>query len=153
MEWKVLSTPEISLEKQVAASTSRLFVLGTDHVIYTVDLGNGALAKFAVIDAPSLSSDQKVNSYSIEAMSGQLNVYANIGKANESPTFTFMEFTSDASSASDDTRVLIKTHTLSDEIAAWTLLEPAKPFTTLKRGSPRRSGQRYAAAAVRSGLL
>ena len=135
MEWKVLSTPEISLEKQVAASTSRLFVLGTDHVIYTVDLGNGALAKFAAIDAPSLSSDQKVNSYSIEAMSGQLNVYANIGKANESPTFTFMEFTSDASSASDETRVLIKTHTLSDEIAAWTLLEPAKPFTTLKRGS------------------
>ena len=46
-----------------------------------------------------------------------------------------MEFTSDASSASDETRVLIKTHTLSDEIAAWTLLEPAKPFTTLKRGS------------------
>ena len=113
MEWKVLSTPEISLEKQVAASTSRLFVLGTDDVIYTGGSWKRRACKVCGdIDAPSLSSDQKVNcrfDRSDERSAERL--CEDIGKANESPTFTFMEFTSDASSASDDTRVLIKTQT------------------------------------------
>ena len=79
MEWKVVGTPNISLEKQIVASASKLFVLGTDQVIYSVNLSSGNLKKYADITAPTLSSDQKVNSYSLQAMSGQLNVYANVG--------------------------------------------------------------------------
>ncbi len=135
MEWKVLTTPQVSLQNMITASTSHLFVLGTDNVIYSVSTVDGTFTQFATVEAPQLANDQKVNSYSIEAMAGQLNVYANIGSVSETPTFTFMEFTSDAVDSSDANRVLIKKHTLSDETSAWTLLEPAKPYSTLKRGS------------------
>ena len=140
MEWKVLTTPEISLEHQVAASTNHLFVLGTDRTIYSVEPSAGALSSFAAIEAPALSSDQKVNSYSIEAMSGQVNVYANIAKANEAPTFTFMEFTTDAAS-SDETRILIAKHTLTDEPRRLDAAGARQAVYHAQARQPRRSGE------------
>ena len=135
MEWKVLGTPEISLAGQLTASESRLFTLGSDSVVYTVDVTTGELTSFATIQSNNIPDGWQVDSYSIEAMSGQLNVYANISEKTDSPSFSFMEFTSDVSDG--DRFVLVSTTALDGETKAWDLLQPAQTtqtLTTLRRG-------------------
>ena len=70
MEQRVLTTPEISLENQIAASASQLFVLGADHVVYRVDLETGALTEALRVDARDPETGAAAESYQIEAMSG-----------------------------------------------------------------------------------
>ena len=135
MEWKVLGTPDISLAGQLTASESRLFTLGSDSVVYTVDVTTGELTPFATIQANNIPDGWQVDSYSIEAMSGQLNVYAKISEKTDSPSFSFMEFTSDVSDG--DRFVLVSTTALEGETKAWDLLQPApttQSLTTLRRG-------------------
>ena len=135
MEQKVVVTPEISLTRQLTASQKSLFVLGTDNVVYKVNLESGALDKFLTIQAPATPEGTTLDSYTIEAMSGLLNVYATFTD-NETLTFTFIEFASDAATADATTRTtLVDSVTLEGEETAWSLLEPAQPFTPLRRGS------------------
>lgn len=135
MEQKVLATPEIGLEKQLAASQNQLFTLGTDHSVYRINLETGALESFANIQSPELDSTVKVDSYSIEAMNSRLNVYAHLFETGTAPEFTFMEFTSDVAGASSTKPMLLHSIPLEGEDEAWTLLQPAVQYSPLSRGS------------------
>ena len=135
MEQKVLTTPEIALETQLSASQTQLFALGADNAVYRVNLESCALESFAVIHSPELEDGVKVDSYSIEAMSGRLNIYAHLASVDGTPEFTFMEFTSDIAGQSATEPVLIHSIPLENEEEAWTLLQPAVQYSPLSRGS------------------
>ncbi len=133
MEQRVLATPEISLESQISASASRLFVLGTDRVVYRVDLETGELVNMLTVEAPASDTGAAPESYQIEAMSGLLNVYATYSES-ETPTFTFIEFADEA--ANDTTYTLLAASAeLDGEETAWSLLQPAEQYSPLSRGS------------------
>ncbi len=134
MEQRVLTTPEISLDSQITASAARLFVLGTDQKVYSVDLESGALSEFLAIQAPASDSGAAPDSYDIEAMSGLLTVYATYSES-EAPAFTFIEFTSEAPAESTTRTVLVQSVALDGEETAWTLLQPAEQYAPLSRGS------------------
>ncbi len=135
LEQKVLLTLEISIdETQLAASQTMLFLLGDDDVVYSVDPDTGDMEAFLTIQAPELSDDTQVDSYFIEGMNGQINVYATLTDAEETPTFSFMEFTTDVDNVSEDF-TLVKITQIDGEDLAWTLLEPAEQYTPLSRGS------------------
>ena len=134
MEQKVLVTPEISLEPQLTASQSALFALGSDSVVYQVNLQTGELTPFLTIQPPVVEDGARVESYSIQAMSGQLNVYATIAKEEEL-TFSFIEFSSDAADNDSTRTALIASAAIDGEELAWTMLKPARLYTPLSRGS------------------
>lgn len=134
MEQKVVATPEISLDPQLTASQSALFVLGNDNVVYQVNLETGELVPFLTIQTPTVEDGARVESYAIEAMSGQLNVYATIAKEEEL-TFTFIEFSSDATDNDSTRTTLIASAAIDGEDLAWTMLEPAELYSPLSRGS------------------
>ena len=140
MEWKVLGTPEITLENQLTASQSRLFALGIDRIVYSVNLETGELTPFLTLNDSAYQSklpvdgDWQIDSYSIEAMSGRLAVYAHISEADEIPSFNFMEFTTDVGLDDSGRAVLVESIPLDGEETAWDLLEPAKLYSPLRRG-------------------
>ena len=135
MEQKVVCTPEMALENQLTASLSRLFTLGMDGSIYTVNPETAQVEFFSAIQPPQLEADKQVDSYFVRAMNGQLNVYAEVSKADNQPVFTFTEFASDAAGSDAKEIVLVESIPLEGEEPAWTLLQPAAAFSPLSQGS------------------
>ena len=76
LEQKVLLTPEVDLDFQIAASQNSLFVLGLDDVVYRVNAEAGTLEAFLDLGPLETQGDEPGESYSILAMNGLLNVYA-----------------------------------------------------------------------------
>lgn len=138
MEWKVVTTPEVPLETKLTSSAGSLFALGMDQVIYEIDPESGAMTAFAVIDShyDALPADgsREVDSYSIRAMDGQLNLYATITEANAQPAFSFVEFSTDVSGDEGKETVLLETFPIEGENGCWELLEPAQQYAPLVRG-------------------
>ncbi|MCQ2437087.1 MAG: peptidoglycan-binding protein [Clostridia bacterium] len=136
MDQKVLTTPEVS-STMLAASESKLFMLGSDNVIYAVNAETGDLSKYLTLKSSyaSLPAGSTISGYVLSAMEGQLLVYAKVSEASATPTFTFMEFTTDATKTGNDKYVLVEQIDIPEESHAWTLLAPAVQYRPLYRGS------------------
>ncbi len=134
LEQKVLLTPEVDLDFQIAASQNSLFVLGLDDVVYRVNAEAGTLEAFLDLGPLETQGDEPGESYSILAMNGLLNVYAAGQAESEEPVFTFMEYATDLNEE-DGQAVLVQSVALEGEETAWTMLQPAVQYTPLSRGS------------------
>ena len=134
MEQRAVATPTAPLEGHLTASQRQLFVLGTDSAIYRLDPESGVLEKFSSVMPPLLDAGKQVDSYSIVAMNGLLNLYANLSQTTDTPAFTFVEFASDLGGSATEP-MLIQSFVLDGEETSWTLLQPAKPYSPLQRGS------------------
>lgn len=127
-----------NMEMQLTASEHSLFMLSTDNVVYTVDGNTGKLSAFTTLpalDSYTLSAGQSVESYRIEAVSGQLNVYGNIKDSNTLPTFTFVDFSSQVVADASSSVSLLSAYAIDNEDTVWNLLQPAEQYTTLRKGN------------------
>ena len=77
MSWRMLASLDLGVT-QAAASAENLFLLnGSTGEAYRVDVGTGALAAFNSCDVAALAEDgYTLDSLRMEAMSGQVNLYA-----------------------------------------------------------------------------
>ena len=135
--WKTISQPT-NVYPQLTASNDKLFMLGQNNQVYTVDTSSGNLSGFASL--PSLQSyavgsGQQLDSYRIEAVSGQLNIYGVLSETNALPTFTFVDSTSQYVADSSSRLVLLSAYKIQDEETVSDLLQPAEQYSTLRRGS------------------
>ena len=134
---KVVLTPGVKMKDQLAASGKSLYMLAADNAVCRVDIAKGTLAvfkRFSDLSAYKLPAEYNVDGLRIEGMSGQLNVYAQLTDKATKPTFSFIEFESEADVSAPDLR-LIETLKLKGEQTAWDLLKPTPQYATLSRGS------------------
>ena len=137
MTWQAVLTLDSAMERQLTASEKQLFLLDYRGQIYTVDLENGALKNYVKVPDTStfdLPKGYTVSDIRIEAVHGQLNVYAALEEASAQPSFSFIEFTSTSDSDLPNVR-LVARYAIKGETAAWVRLKPAKQYSPLSRGS------------------
>lgn len=89
-----------------------------------------------------------MESYRIEAVSGQLNVYGVVSDANTLPTFTFVDFTSEVVMDSSSGLVLLSAYAIEGESTVWGPAAARAAVFHAAPGQPRRRGFRHPAAAV-----
>ncbi len=136
--WSVVCTPGSDMEMQLTASEGKLFMLSKDHIVYTVDLESGALSLFANLPDPAsygLGSGKSIESYRIEAVSGQLNVYGIARDSSSLPTFTFVDYATQIVEDHSGAALLLSAYSIDGESTVWDLLNPAQQYTTLRKGS------------------
>ena len=137
MTWRVVLTPDIGVENQLAATAGRLFLLGTDRSVYAVDPRRGTMSLFrsySDLSGYGLPAGYDVTGMRIAGMSGQLNVYAVMEETSAKPDFSFLEFESESDAAEPVLRLVDKIAVEGEE-TAWDLLKPAPQYTPLSRGS------------------
>ena len=137
MTWKPVLTVKNAHDWSLAATQSQLYMMDAAGQIYTVDLENGALMNYAKVPDAStfdLPKGYTVSDFKIEAVYGQLNVYAALEEASAQPSFSFIEFTSTSDSDLPNVR-LVARYAIKGETAAWARLKPAKQYSPLSRGS------------------
>ncbi len=137
MSRKIVLIPAIDMENQLTASDHALFMLSSEGEVCKVDPKAGTITlfrKYDGYDAFDLPEDYTVSGLRIEAMSGQLNVYAELEEAAVKPDFSFIEFGT-APEAVEPKLRLIETHALYGEETAWDLLKPVPQYAPLARGS------------------
>lgn len=137
MTWTVILSLDSSMECQLTASQKRLFMIDYRGQIYTVDIENGELRKYTQVPDTStydLPKGFTVSGLRIEAMDGQLNVYAELQEASAQPSFSFIEFTS-TSDTDQPTLRLLERYAIEGETPAWSYLKPAEQYSPLARGS------------------
>ncbi|MBQ8088399.1 MAG: peptidoglycan-binding protein [Clostridia bacterium] len=134
-EQRVVTTPDITVQDQIAASGSGLFVLGADNRVYRLNPSSGALTAVSSGEQPLIGANRQVESYALRAASGQVNVYANVADVSDAPALTFIQFSSDVSAASATEPVLVDTLGLTQEEPAWKSLQPAVQYSPLSRGN------------------
>ncbi len=135
--WKTILQPT-NMYPQLTASNGKLFMLSQSNQVFTVDTATGNLQSFASL--PSLqsyavSNGKQLDSYRIEAVSGQLNIYGVLTETNALPTFTFVDSTSQYVADSSSRLVLLSAYKIQDEETVSDLLQPAAQYSTLRRGS------------------
>lgn len=138
MTWQVVLTPEISMENQLTVSEKTLFMLSSDHEIYTVNVEQCSLNLFksyADLSAYQVPQGYALKSLEISGMSGLLNVYAVLEKESATPNFAFIEFESEADTQSNDKRILLDSIVLEGEKNAWEFLKPTEQYAPLAYGS------------------
>ena len=134
---RIVLTPGVKMENQLTASDHSLFMLTADRDVCKVNVEKGTLAvyrHYADLSAYSLPADYDVSDLRIEAMSGQLNVYAALEEKSAKPEFSFIEFDAQSDTV-EPVLKLIDTQTLKGEETAWELLEPTPQYEPLARGS------------------
>ena len=137
MTWRVVLTPDINVEGQLAATAERLFLLSVDGDIYELDAEQGTLnlyKRYSDLSGYDLPEGYTVTGLRIFGMSGQLNVYAVLEEESAKPDFSFIEFESESSAAEPILR-LLESNPIDGEDTAWDLLKPAPQYTPLSRGS------------------
>lgn len=138
MSWQVVLTPEMNIENQLVASANMLFMLSSDHDIYSIDIEQGLMnlyKSYSDISAHEIPEGFILNGIEISAMSGQLNVYAVLEEASSVPDFSFIEFESVSENTPVQKRMLWDSIAIEGEETAWDLLKPAAQYTPLSRGS------------------
>ena len=136
--WGTVFMLPANMEMQLTASDNSLFMLSNDHVVYSVDVSSGRLNTFAALpalDSYAMSGGKSVESYRIEAVSGQLNVYGVINDSDTLPTFTFVDFSSQVVADNSSDIMLLSAYAISGEQTVWDLLQPAPQYTTLRKGN------------------
>ena len=136
--WRIILAPSIDMEAQLTASENALFMLSKAGKVYSVDVYNNRLADFVTLPALNsyaLGGGKTLDSYRIEAVSGQLNVYGIISDSNTLPTFTFVDFSSQVVEDTSSELMLLSAYAIAGESTVWDLLQPAEQFTILRRGS------------------
>ena len=137
MTWQVVLALDSAMERQLTASEKQLFLLDYRGQVYTVDPENGALKNYVKIPDAStfdLPKGYTVSDLRIEAMHGQLNVYAALEEASAQPSFSFIEFTSTSDSDLPNLR-LVGRYAVKGEATGWAQIEPAEQYSPLSRGS------------------
>ncbi len=137
MTWQVVLTLDSSMERQLTASEKQLFLLDYRGQVYTVDLESGELRNYVMLPDTStydLPKGYDVSDIRIEAMHGQLNVYAELTEAAAQPSLSFIEFTATSDSDLPNLR-LVGRYAVKGEATAWAQIEPAKQYSPLSRGS------------------
>ena len=136
--WNIILIPSADMEVQLTASENALFMLSKTNAIYSVDVVNGTLVHFANLpDRASyqLGGTRNIESYRIEAVSGQLNVYGVVNDSALLPTFTFVDFSTQIVEDNSTDTVLLSAYGISGEDTVWTLLQPAPQFSPLRKGN------------------
>ena len=134
---KIILTPGVKMKDQLTASGKSLFMLAADNTVCRVDIAKGTLGvfkRYSDLSAYKLPAEYNVDGLYIEAMSGQLNVYAQLAEKAAKPTFSFIEFESEAEVAVPVLR-LIDTLKLTGEQTASDQLKPTPQYAPLSRGS------------------
>ncbi len=134
---KIVLTPGVKMKDQLTASGKSLFMLAADNTVCRVDTVKGTLGvfkRYSDLSAYKVPEEYNVDGLYIEAMSGQLNVYAQLVEKAAKPTFSFIEFESEAEVAAPVLR-LIDTLKLAGEQTASDQLKPTPQYATLSRGS------------------
>ena len=137
LKTRVVLTPGVKMKDQLTATAKGLFMLTADDTVCRVNTVKGTLAvfkRYADLSAYKLPADYEADGLRIEGMSGQLNVYVQLREKLSKPTFSFIEFESEADEAAPVLR-LIDTLTIDGEETAWDLLKPAPQYTPLSMGS------------------
>ncbi len=135
--WSTVAQPA-NLYPQLTASNGKLFVLTKNNQICTVNTSDGSLQNFAslpTLDSYATSSGKDLESYRIEAVSGQLNIYGVVSRTDVLPTFTFVESTSQYVADTSTEMILLSAYKIQDEETVSDLLVPAEQYSTLRRGS------------------
>ena len=136
--WDNIMVLPLEIDQQLTASNRSLFMIsGIDHTVYTLDTAARRLKTFATL--PSLTSyalgnGRTLTGYRIEAVSGQLNIYGELAAADAGVMFNFVEFAGQAVRTKQDS-ILLSAYSIKEEDTVWNLLQPAKQYTTLRRGS------------------
>ncbi|MBQ8506378.1 MAG: peptidoglycan-binding protein [Clostridia bacterium] len=136
--WNIILRPSADMEVQLTASENALFMLSKGGTIYSVDVRGGMLVGFATLPALTsyaLGNGKTLDSYRIEAVSGQLNVYGIVNDADTLPTFTFVDFSSQIVEDSSSELMLLSAYAIQGESTVWDLLQPAEQYSTLRKGS------------------
>ena len=136
--WNIVFVPNIEMEPQLTASAGTLFMLGKNNIVYCVDVSNRCLVKFATLPDKSsynVTSGKQVTGFTIEAVSGQLNVYGTVSGTDTLPTFTFVDSTSTVVSDTSSETMLLCAYAIDGEDTVSALLKPAPQYSTLRRGS------------------
>ena len=136
--WSIILTPSADMEAQLTASEDALFMLSGNNAVYSVDVAGGKLVHFANLPdraSYNLGGTRNVESYRIEAVSGQLNVYGVVNDSSLLPTFTFVDFSTQIVEDSSTDTVLLSAYAITGEDTVWTLLQPAPQFSTLRKGN------------------
>ena len=136
--WNIVFVPNIEMEPQLTASAGTLFMLGKNNIVYCVDVSNRCLVKFATLPDKSsynVTSGKQVTGFTIEAVSGQLNVYGTVSGTDTLPTFTFVDSTSTAVADTSSETMLLCAYAIDGEDTVAALLKPAPQYSTLRRGS------------------
>lgn len=136
--WNIVFVPNIEMEPQLTASAGTLFMLGKNNIVYCVDVNNRCLVKFATLPDKSsynVTSGKQVTGFTIEAVSGQLNVYGTVSGTDTLPTFTFVDSTSTVVSDTSSETMLLCAYAIDGEDTVAALLKPAPQYSTLRRGS------------------
>ena len=134
---KIVLTPGVKMKDQLTASGKSLFMLAADNTVCRVDTAKGTLGvfkRYSDLSAYKLPAEYNVDGLYIEGMSGQLNVYAQLVEKAAKPTFSFIEFESEAEVAAPALR-LIDTLKLAGEQTASEQLKPTPQYAPLSRGS------------------
>ena len=135
--WQTVLTLDTSMERQVTASGSRLFMIDLSRQIYAVDVNGKKLRPFARVSSDSaydIPAGTAVSRIQLQGMEGQLNVYAELEDASSQPDFSFIEFTSTSDALEQQLRLLERC-AVDGETPAWDTLKPAKQYAPLARGS------------------
>ena len=134
---KLVVTPGVRMENQLTASDDALFMLTTDCDVCKVNVDKGTLSvfkRYSDLSGYNLPTGYDVQGLRIEAMSGQLNVYAVLKEKAAKPDFSFIEFESEAD-VSEPLYRLIDRIPLRSEENAFDVLKPAAQYAPLSRGS------------------
>ena len=137
MNWQVVLTLEPSMERQLTATETALFMVDSADQIYRVNVSSGTLEPFRKLNALTsygIGTNYITTGLVLEGMAGRLNVYAELEEASTQPNFSFIEFTSTSDS---DTSLLklLESYAIEGEEPAWTFLKPAVQYSPLSRGS------------------
>lgn len=136
--WDNIMLLPADMNQQLTASRRTLFLLSnTSYTVYTLDMSVKTLKTFATL--PSLSSyalgnGKVLTGYRIEAVSGQLNIYGELAASNAGEMFNFVDFAGQAVRTKQN-YILLSAYSIKEEDTVLTLLQPAKQYTTLRRGS------------------
>ncbi len=135
--WRVILPVCQFMQPQLTASQSLLFMLSRDNTVYTVDPESGAMTKHTALpamDSYTLENGAKIESYRIEAVSGQLNVLGLVRQAAEAPAFTFVQYAEQTVETETMYR-LLSAYVIQNEDTVYALLQPAEQYTLLQYGS------------------
>lgn len=137
LKTRVVLTPGVKMKDQLTATGKGLFMLTADDTVCRVNTVKGTLAvfkRYADLSAYRLPAEYDADGLRIEGMGGQLNVYVQLREKLSKPTFSFIEFESEADVTAPVLR-LIDTLKIDGEETAWDLLKPAPQYTPLSMGS------------------
>ncbi|MBR6220876.1 MAG: peptidoglycan-binding protein, partial [Clostridia bacterium] len=137
MSRRIVLIPAIDMDDELTASAHALFMLSAEGDVCKADPVTGTITLFRHYDNYDefdIPEDHTVGGLRVEAMSGQLNVYAKLEEAATKPDFSFIEFDALPEAAEPVLR-LIETHPLNGEQTAWDLLKPVPQYAPLARGS------------------